>query len=224
MPVIKATDSPHTSLHRTAFNFDDLRGQAEQYLAEVRREAAQIIEKAKQDAIATKHQYEQQARQAAEQSVQQRVEQLAGEIVNQRLQTLRPALERAAAAIEKGRGDWTALWESQAVHLAIAIAQRVIRRELSKAPEIQVKYIEEALELVAGNHQVRVRIHPDDHQSLGGLAEHWITPLLARASAQLVPDARVSLGGCIVESQHGQIDQRIETQLARIEEELTRSS
>jgi flagellar biosynthesis/type III secretory pathway protein FliH len=38
-----------------------------------------------------------------------------------------------------------------------------------------------------------------------------------------VPDAGVSLGGCIVESQHGRIDQRIETQLARIEEELTRT-
>jgi flagellar biosynthesis/type III secretory pathway protein FliH len=34
----------------------------------------------------------------------------------------------------------------------------------------------------------------------------------------------VSPGGCVVETQQGRIDQQIETQLARIEEELTRTS
>jgi flagellar assembly protein FliH len=220
MPVIKS-DSPHTTLRRAAFNFDDLQGQADCYLDEVRRQGQQLLEKARQEALAMKPQFEAEARRAAEETVQERVEQLAEQLVNQRLQTLRPALEQAVGAIERARGDWAAQWESQAVHLAVAIAQRIIRRELAGDPQIQAAYIREALELAVGQ-QVRVRIHPDDRESLGRVAGQWLEQSLARASAELVADPSVSPGGCLVETQHGQIDQRIETQLARIEEELTR--
>ncbi len=223
MPVIKSHDSPHASLHRAAFNFDDLKGQAEKYLEDVRRQGQQLIEKARQEAVAMRPRFEDEARRAAEKSVQERVELLAEELVNQRLQTLRPALEKAVGAIERARADWVAEWEAQAIHLAVAIAQRVIRRELGRDPQIQANYIREALELAAGSQQVRVRIHPDDRQALGSLAGQWMEQALARASAELVADPSVSHGGCVVETQHGQIDQRIETQLARIEEELTRS-
>ena len=126
-------------------------------------------------------------------------------------------------AIERARGDWAAEWEAQAIYLAAAIAARIIRRELARDPQIQARYIQEALELAAGCGQVRVRIHPDDRQALGVPAAQWLEPLLARASAELVADPTVSPGGCVVETQHGQIDQQIETQLARIEEELARS-
>jgi flagellar assembly protein FliH len=34
------------------------------------------------------------------------------------------------------------------------------------------------------------------------------------------PDERISRGGCVVETRHGAIDARIETQLARIAHEL----
>jgi flagellar assembly protein FliH len=222
MPVIKSNDSPRTSPRRAAFNFEDLKGQAETYLADVRRQGQQLIEKARQEAATMRPRFEDEARRAAEQSVQQRVELLAEELVNQRLQSLRPALDQVVAAIDRTRADWVAEWESQAVRLAVAIAQRVIRRELDRAPDIQAGYIREALELAAGSQQVRVRVHPDDLQALGRPAGQWVEQALARASAELVGDPSVSHGGCVVETQHGQIDQRIETQLARIEEELAR--
>ncbi len=223
MPVIKSADSPQATLRRPAFNFDDLKGQAEEYLEGVRRQGQQLIEQARREAAAMRPQFEDEARRAAEQTVQQRVEMLAEELVNQRLQTLRPALEQVIRAIEKARGDWAAEWEGRAVHLAVAIAQRVIRRELSLDPQIQTGYIREALDLAAGGQQVRVRIHPDDREALGKLAGQWLEERLARASAELIADPTVSHGGCVVETQHGKIDQQIETQLARIEEELIRT-
>ncbi len=222
MPVIKSTDSPQASLRRPAFNFEDLKGQAEDYLEGIRRQGQQLIEQARQEAAAMRPRFEDEARRAAEQSIQQRVELLAEELVNQRLQTLRPALEQVTRAVEKARGDWAAEWEARAVHLAAAIAERVIRRELTLDPQIQATYVREALELAAGSQQVRVRIHPDDREGLGRLAGQWLQEALARASAELVTDPNVSHGGCVVETQHGTIDQQIETQLARIEEELTR--
>ena len=127
MPVIKSADSPHASLRRAAFNFDDLKGQAEKYLDEVQAvRGQQLIEKARQDAADLRPRFEEEARHAGEQTVQQRVEELADALVSQRLQTLRPALEQAVRAIERlarrldrrvgvpgiplGRGDRRALF------------------------------------------------------------------------------------------------------------------
>ena len=57
--------------------------------------------------------------------------------------------------------------------------------------------------------------------ALGKQAQQLIGQLSRVASAEVVADAAISPGGCRVETRHGVIDQRIETQLARIEAELT---
>ncbi|MFQ5550985.1 MAG: FliH/SctL family protein [Gemmatimonadales bacterium] len=44
---------------------------------------------------------------------------------------------------------------------------------------------------------------------------------LTSGAIDIVADSAVSPGGCFVETEFGNIDQQFETQLARIEEELT---
>ena len=46
------------------------------------------------------------------------------------------ALQQAAADLQATKQAWLSQWESGAVRLASAIAARVIRRELSKQPDI----------------------------------------------------------------------------------------
>ena len=40
------------------------------------------------------------------------------------------------------------------------------------------------------------------------------------AQIEVIPDPEISLGGCIVRSMHGLIDQQLETQLQRLVEQL----
>jgi flagellar assembly protein FliH len=44
------------------------------------------------------------------------------------------------------------------------------------------------------------------------------------APAEMIADPEISPGGCRIETLHGAIDQQFESQLARIEEELTRGN
>ena len=74
--------------------------------------------------------------------------------------------------------------------------------------------------LAAGNPQIRVKLHPDDLAHLGDGAAEVVRTLAACGEATLVPDASLSPGGCLVETQHGIIDARLETQLDRIVSEL----
>jgi flagellar assembly protein FliH len=219
MPLIKLTES-RGGFQPSPLDFDDLSQQADAYLDQVRARAAEMIGQAKREAAALRQQAEAAGRAAAEQSVQQRVEQVAEELTDQRVQSLLPALEQAAAGLRQAGEDWLAHWEAHALELASAIAARVIRRELSHAPEIPRELLREALELAAGSTHLRVRLNPVDQDVLGDSAKQLAAQLVPRASIEWLADPAISPGGCVVETEYGRIDQRIESQLKRIEEEL----
>jgi flagellar assembly protein FliH len=80
--------------------------------------------------------------------------------------------------------------------------------------------IREALELAAGTPRIKLRLHPEDATQFGSLAAETETILSSCGEAQIVPDPALTRGSCIIETQHGTIDARIETLLARIVSEL----
>lgn len=199
-----------------AFNFEDMSRKADTYLDTVRRQAAQILVQAKEQAAII----EKQARQQGRQEAVREAEQVARTHVEQRMQTLFPALEKAIESIQLAREAWLKEWERRTVGLATAIASRVIRRELNKAPEITSDLICETLELVTGQGQLSVHLHPQDCETLGERAQLLIKRLANVGGCTVVPDPGIEPGGCRVDTEFGCVDQQISTQLKRIEEEL----
>ena len=131
-----------------ALNFDDLAAQAGQYLAEVKAEAAEIVAEARQQADSIRQQAAEEGRQAAVQAVEQ--------MVAEQMAPVLSALRQAAAELQHAKQAWLSHWESSAVHLAAAIAARVVRGELRRQPEITLTLVREALELAAGSPSVRL--------------------------------------------------------------------
>jgi flagellar assembly protein FliH len=213
--IIRATDHNRTS-QTVAFNFDDMAAKAGQYLDQVRAEAAKIVAEARQEATRLKQQAEAEGRREGLAAVERTVR----EQVAQQLITLRPALEQAVQEIRHAKQAWLRHWEKSAVHLAAAIAARMVRREASQTPEVTLALVREALELAAGNAQLKIRLNPADRASLGGQVEAIARELAPLAETELIADPQITAGGCRVETRFGVIDQQFESQLARIEEEL----
>ncbi len=105
--------------------------------------------------------------------------------------------------------------------MASAIAERIIRRRLPRQPELPLTLVREALDLAAGSSRLRIHINPVDREALGNQVEMILRELSVLTRAEVVADREITSGGCRVETEFGVIDQQIETQLARIEEELT---
>ena len=210
--IIRATDR-NRGTHGAAFNFDDMAARADQYLRKVRAEAAKIVLRAQEEAAAIRQRAERDGRQAAVQAVEQ--------IVQRQLATVLPALHKAVQDIQHAKQAWLTHWEAGAVHVATAIAQRLIRRELDQHPEITLTLVREALELAAGNAELRIHLNPEDHQALASQVNMLIKELSGLARAELIADPEITKGGCRVETRFGVIDQQFEAQLKRIEEELT---
>ncbi len=222
--IIKATDS-NNAIQCVSFNLDDMAVRAEQHvqqcLEQLRVEGTKIVAKAKQEAQGIRKQAETEGRTAGQVAGQAVIEQIVERQLSEQLTTLLPALREVIEDIRHAKQAWLTQWEKNVVHLAIAIAQHVIRRELSVQPEIPLVLVRESLELAAGSSQVRVHLNPADHRALGNQVESFIKEMATLTSAELIADPQITPGGCRVETQFGSIDQQLEVQLARIEEELT---
>lgn len=214
--IIKAGDSG-LAVQQVAFNFDDMSDRANRYLERVRKEAAGLVAKAQKEADAVRRGAEEEGRRQGLEAVQQMVDKRLGE----QLATLGPALEKVVRDIQDARHAWLTYWEKSAVHLSAEIAKRLIRRELSRQPEITLSLVREALEMVAGGSHLRIHLHPKDHETLSPAVESLVKELGGLGDAEVVADPEVTAGGCRVETAFGAIDQQFESQLARIEEELT---
>jgi flagellar assembly protein FliH len=213
--IIKASD-PHNDAPAVAFNFDDMKASAEVYLTKIRQQAGKILAQATQEAQAIRQRAEIEGRQAAERAALAAIDQRIG----QQMESIRPAIQAAIDGILQSRPGWLAHWEKQAIHLATAIAQRIVRRELRTDPQITVSLVREALELASGGAHVRLLMNPADFENLGGEVKQLAADLNRLAPTEIVADPQTTAGGCRVETRFGSIDQQIETQLARIENEL----
>ncbi len=209
--IIRATDK-NMSTAGVAFNFDDMAGQAKNYLDQVRKDAAKIVVQAQQDAAAVRAQAQAQGRQAALAEVDQ--------MIQRQLSTVIPALRQAILDIHQAKQAWLAQWETAGIHLAAEIAKRLIRGELTRQPNIPVILVREALQLAAGNGQLRLLLSPGDHQALQDQVQLLVREMSGLGETQIVADPSISPGGCRVETRFGTVDQTFEAQLARIEEEL----
>ncbi|MBS0208083.1 MAG: hypothetical protein JSS27_03930 [Planctomycetes bacterium] len=214
--VIKAAERSGTHAGE-AFNLDDVRVQADVYLGRVREQAVQMLVEAQKQAEAIKQAAAAEARRHALQQLDSELNQK----IAAQMQTVLPALEAAVKQIGDARPGWLAHWERRAVHLAAAIAGRVLRRRLPDMPEVTLDLVREALELAAGASQVRVVLNPDDYEVLRSQVERLTAEIAKLGTAEIVSDANVARGGCRVDTLHGSLDQGIDAQLARIEEELT---
>lgn len=222
MATIIRKDSVHEApsgraTQAVSFSFADMRGQADDYLGTVRTEAAKIVQQAHQQAEQVRRQAEIAGRKAAEAAVERILE----DKVAKRMQTLLPALEQVVREINDLKGTLLVEWEQSALRVSTAIAARVIGREVTLDPSISLETIREALRLAAGATEIKLYVSPVDYTNLGSQLQNVAASLAKLSPNEILADATIAPGGARVETKHGVVDLQIESQLKRIEAELT---
>ena len=221
------------------FNFEDLHSQAETYLGSVRQTARQILAKAVQEAETQKHSILLEAdlirTQAREEGFQEGLQRAFQEIesrVESQVQTqLQKKIEPAVQAAENGifqileqcadlREDLTQSWERAFMHLVSRVAKIIIRRELKADPQIATQWIREMLELCSGENSFTLELNPEDAVLLKPALDRIRSEFRQLGSLEVKLDPMLARGDCILRSENGTLDQRLDVQLARIEEEL----
>jgi flagellar assembly protein FliH len=133
------------------------------------------------------------------------------------LEPVMERLERTIAELGGLRARLRREAESDLVRLALAIARRILRRELAVDPDAIHGLVLGALEKLQGQEIFRVRVHP----AHAGIVSGSLSQMAAGAPVEVVPDASRELGTVIFETDRGNLDASVESQLREIERGLS---
>lgn len=133
---------------------------------------------------------------------------------------LDPVIQRLTRTIAEVAAAGAALRreaERDVVKLSVAIARRILHRELSLDPEAILGLVKVALERIDANEVHRLRVHPDHAPRI--TAELGALSLVQKI--EVVPDSTLEPGAALFETQRGTMDASLSTQLSEIERGLT---
>jgi flagellar assembly protein FliH len=221
MGLIKAQIAPQA----VRFQWRDVEADAAKVIAEAQRRGEEIIA----DAQASADDVRQEARESGQKqgmlegSAAGRAQGLEQGIAAaaQELQLAVASLNEAATIAVAAKEQVIADSVGELVELAIAIAQRVIKRQAAIDPQVLIANLRDALALCGRQRQLRIAIHPSQKQMLAEALPRLEMEWPAAGSAQIVEDAAISMGGCRIFTDHGQINADLNAQLDRIIAELT---
>lgn len=96
--------------------------------------------------------------------------------------------------------------------LALEAASKMLRRRIEADDPVAARALEEAVELLPQETSLEVRLHPDDVE----IVRRELANLIEQRSLVLHPDGELQRGGCVVVSDSGDIDARVETAEAAV--------
>jgi flagellar assembly protein FliH len=107
--------------------------------------------------------------------------------------------------------------EEDTVKLALAIARRVLHREIATDPEAMLGLVKAAFAKLNARDTHRLRVSPSD----ADLLEQHRAKLNLPAAVTINPDTTLLPGSAVFETARGEMDASIDTQLSEIDRGLT---
>jgi flagellar assembly protein FliH len=208
-PLIQVPHEDHTLFEElngfTDLSEDEATEQAATIISEAQAEAERLV----MDAQSRVAQIEQEARERG--LLEGRAN--ASKEVGEAIELLR---ERFTATLEELHDLRSALAvraERDLVRLALELARKVVQREVTIDPEIALTLTRVALSRIHNRASATIHLNPDDFAFVNSQREH----LHSSGTIEIVQDRSITRGGCLIETNMGDVDARIEQQFAEIE-------
>ncbi len=114
----------------------------------------------------------------------------------------------------------TKTWEQSMLRLSVRAAEKLIGEELKLRPETIADIVREVLKGARSGKLLTIHVNAADAPQVRAHLDRIKTQAGVRGEVDIATSAQVPPGGCILESELGVIDARLETQLQCLEEAL----
>ena len=127
--------------------------------------------------------------------------------------------ENLILSLENQFKEYEQAFEKVVTQLAFDISETVIRRQIEVDPIVS-ETVKDAAQKIIGADKIIVRVNPSDYELLkdsgrGLFSENSFSQVKFEA------DSAIGKGGCIIESEIGNVDARINSQVAEIKNKIT---
>ncbi|MDR2478694.1 MAG: flagellar assembly protein FliH [Treponema sp.] len=186
--------------------------EAEELIAQARQKALEIEEETRKTLEDERKEVLEQGREAGrtEGFTEGRAE------VERLIQRTQTVLERA----QDKRSDILAETEQEIIDLVLLLSRKVIKVISDNQRGVVISNVIQALRKVKGRGNIVIRVNLVDVKLATEHTKDFIQMLEGVKSIQVVEDSSVDSGGCIIETDFGEIDARIASQLAELEAKI----
>ena len=224
--LLQAFDAPARS--GLAFNLADLERQGEALAERAKARAAEIIVAAREEAAGIAEHAKRagfeggKAEGLAQGREEGRQAGLAQGLAEARAATatIEKTLSALVVEISARRETLVKQAERDLLRLAVAVAARIVRRELRLDSQAVVRAAAEAVALAADRSRVAVRVNGADLEALRAAHDDLARRFADLQDFKTVGDETVERGGCRVLTEAGEVDMQVATQLDRLEQLL----
>jgi len=132
-------------------------------------------------------------------------------------------IERTQVVLERAqdkRGEILAETEKEIIDLVLLISRKVVKIISENQRNVIVSNVIQALRKVKSKGNVIIRVNMADLKIATESKQDFIAQLESSQMIQVIEDTSVDSGGCIIETDFGEIDARISSQLAELENKI----
>lgn len=132
-------------------------------------------------------------------------------------------IERVQVILERAqnlRTEILADTEQQIVDLALLISRKVIKTISESQKAVVLQNIAQALKKVKARGVIMIRVNIADLRLTTEHSKTFIQMMEGAKDVQIVEDSSVDPGGCVIETDFGEVDARISSQLAELEAKI----
>jgi len=141
---------------------------------------------------------------------------------NEKIESVVNRINKGLSELRKIRQDICLETEQEIVKLAMAIARKIVCNEIRINKNAVVNVVKEAVKKVDGSERVKVKLSIKDFQFINNEKPAIIDKITNIENVGFEMDESISDGGCIIETESGDIDARIEKQFQAVEEAFER--
>ena len=110
--------------------------------------------------------------------------------------------------------------EKEIMELCYLIAKKVINHEIEKDDTIILNVLQESLDYVANETEITIKLSPNDYNFVKEYKKDITSSLTEIKNLKFESDDKISRGGCLIETNSGEVDARLETKLEELERVL----
>ena len=125
---------------------------------------------------------------------------------------------QAFLELEKVRKEIYLNAEKKTAELALAIAKKIVCHEIATNKEVVLNVVKEAVKKVVNHGRIMIKISPSDLQFIKNSDHGFLNFVDNIENITFEEDKTISNGGCVIETNFGDIDARIERQFQVVEE------
>ena len=136
-------------------------------------------------------------------------------------------IERTQIVLERAqdkRGDILAETEQEIVNLVLLITRKVVKVISENQREVIISNVVQALRKVRDRGNIIIRVNLADLKLATEHTKNFIQMMEGVKSIQVAEDSSVDPGGCVIETDFGEIDARISSQLSEMESKILEAS